>query len=138
MPTQSITLLSLTATASGAVTERRAVKFSGAQADTQGEKVLGVAHQGAADGKDFAVDVRGTAVIEAGAAIAVGESLIVDTQGRAIPATGSLAIVAGATAVTSSAANGQILEGADLPEHVFADALQAAAAAGDLIEVLLR
>lgn len=138
MSRQAISLLVLSMLASGAVTARRAVKFSGAQATVQGEKVAGVANYGAADGKDLAVTAKGTAVIESGAAIAVGQSLIVDAQGRAIPATGALAVGAGATAVTSSAANGAILTGADLPEFVFADALQAAAGAGEFIEVLLR
>lgn len=134
---QSITTLALTKVAIGAVTACRAVGFDGAQATVQGQKVLGVAHTDAADGSELTINTRGTAMIEAGAAIAVGESLIVDAQGRAIPTTGNLAVAAGATAVTSTAANGEILTGGDLPEFVFADALEAAAA-GEFIEVLLR
>lgn len=124
--------------ASGAVTARRAVTFAGAQATTQGEKVLGVSQYDAADTELVAVDTIGTTIIEAGAAIAVGDSLIVDAQGRAIPVTGNLVVAAGATAVPSSAANGEILTGGDLPEFVFADAMQAASAAGEFIEVHLR
>ncbi|HBT44311.1 MAG TPA: DUF2190 domain-containing protein [Rhodospirillaceae bacterium] len=137
MPAQKHPILTLTATASGAVAANRAVKYSDAQADTQGEKVKGVAAYAAADGQDFAVDVMGTTIIEAGDDVVVGDSLIVDAQGRAIPSTGALAVAAGATAVTSTAANGAILEGADLPEFVFADAVQAGGL-GDLIEIKLR
>lgn len=138
MTRQSISLLDLTLTASGAVTEYRAVKHSGAQATVQGEKVLGVARYGAADGKDYVASVKGSAVIETGAAITKGASLIVDSQGRAKPATGALAVKSGGTAMTSTAANGAVLEGADLPEFVFADALETASGAGEFIEVLLR
>lgn len=138
MSKQSISLLYLPFTASGAVAAYRAVTFAGAQATTQGEKVAGVARYAAEDTKDFAATVKGTAVIESGAAISVGDSLIVDAQGRAIPTTGALGVDAGATQVTSSAANGAILTGADLPEYVFADAMQEAADAGEFIEVLLR
>ncbi|MCM2294156.1 hypothetical protein NAC44_17655 [Allorhizobium sp. BGMRC 0089] len=57
---------------------------------------------------------------------------------RAIKATGVLTITAGATAVTSTAANGAgLLEGGDLPEFIFADALEDGAS-GSFVEVLLR
>lgn len=136
---QAITMLALNVTAAGAVAKRRAVGFNGAQATVKGQKVLGVAHTDAVSGDTLTVDVAGTAIIEAGDAITVGQSLIVDTTGRAIPVTGSLAIVAGAVAVTSAAANGATaLSGGDMPEYVFADALEAAGAAGAFIEVLLR
>ncbi len=138
MSKQSISLLVLSFVAAGAVGAFRAVGFDGAQATVQGAKVAGVAQYDAADGKDFVATVKGTAVIEAGDAIAVGDSLIVDAEGRAIPATGALGVAAGAVQVTSSAANGAILSGADLPEFVFADALQAASAEGEFIEVLMR
>jgi len=136
---QCTPLLELSLTASGAVTGLRCVGFSGAQAGTQGQKVAGVARYDAASGEVFPIIASGTAVVEAGAAITVGQSLIADSQGRAIPATGSLALAAGAIAVTSSAANGAaILSGADLPEYVFGDALEAADGSGRKIEVLLR
>lgn len=136
---QSITTLTLSLKASGAVAKRRAVGFNGAQATVQGQKVVGVSHEAAVADEYFPTDTSGTTIIEAGAAVAVGQSLIVDAQGRAIPATGALAIKAGATAMTSTAANGAgVLQGGDLPEYVFADALEAAAGAGAFIEVLLR
>ncbi len=135
---QNIATLSLPVTAAGAITARRAVGFDGVQASVQGQKIMGVARSDAASGEKVTLDVAGTVVIEAGAAIAVGDSVIVDAQGRAIPSTGQLAVAAGATAVTSSAANGGILTGGDAPEFVLGDALEAATAAGQFIEVLLR
>lgn len=138
MSKQSITTLALAVVASGAVTAYRAVGFDGAQATTQGQKIMGIAHTDAADGDPLTVNTDGTVPVESGAAIAVGDSLIVDAQGRAIPTTGNLGVAAGGTTVTSTAANGEVLEGGDLPEFVFADALEAASAAGEFIEVLMR
>lgn len=135
---QSHSIYLLTLIASGAVAEHRAVGFDGAQATTQGQKVAGVATTDAEDGAAYAADTIGTTVIETGGVFSAGDSLIVDTQGRAIAATGALAVDAGATQVTSSAANGAILVGADLPEYVFADALEASGGAGEFVEVALR
>ncbi|MEO5336877.1 MAG: DUF2190 family protein [Magnetospirillum sp. WYHS-4] len=137
--TQARDLLSNTVRAAGAIAEGRCVTFGGAQVSAQGDKILGVARADAEAGKLLAVTVIGTAIVESGAQIAVGDSLICDNQGRAMPSTGALAVAAGATPVTSGAANGAaVLEGADLPEFIFADALQAAAGPGQRIEVLLR
>ncbi|CDO60815.1 hypothetical protein BN1012_Phect2602 [Candidatus Phaeomarinobacter ectocarpi] len=138
MGKQSHVTHAITYIASGAVRAFRGVGYDNAEADTQGQKVKGVSQRAAADTEASDVGVAGTTVIEAGAAIAVGDSLIVDDQGRAIPTTGALGLDAGATDVTSSGANGDILTGGDLPEFVFADALEAAAAAGDFIEAKLR
>ncbi|CAK0772412.1 Lipoprotein [uncultured Gammaproteobacteria bacterium] len=130
--------LELTFTASGAVGSYRCVGFAGAQATAQGQKVAGVARYGVAAGEPFPVIASGTAIIEAGGNVSVGDSLISDSQGRAIKSTGEIAIKAGVTAVTSAAAHGNILIGGDMPEFVFGDALMGASAAGNKIEVLLR
>jgi hypothetical protein len=136
---QSFVLLPLTFKATSAVTAKRAVGFNGAQATVKGQKVLGVSPRDVTNGDYSDVSVAGTEVIEAGGNFNAGDSLIVDNLGRAIAATGKLAIAAGATAVTSSAANGNaILSGSDLPEYVFADALENSGGAGDFVEVLLR
>lgn len=135
---QSTTILALSLVASGQVTERRAVGFDGAQATVQGQKVAGVARFDAADGDPLTVEALGTAVIESGAAIAVGDAIIVDASGRAIPSTGEINIPSGATTVTSTAANGAILAGGEMPEYVIGHALESASAAGEFIEVLLR
>ena len=51
----------------------------------------------------------------------------------------ALAVAAGATAVTSAAANGAAaISGGEPPQYVVGDALQAATAAGQLVEILLR
>lgn len=127
-----------TVIANGAVKAKHLVGFDGAEASVQGQKVMGVADTDAADGQALAVNVIGTAIVEAGAAIAKGDALIAGADGRAIPSSGKLAVAAGATQVTSTAANGEILTGGEMPEYVFAEALQAADAAGKFIEVLLR
>lgn len=110
---QNIAILTLTVGATSAITAARAVGFDGAQADTLGQKVMGVAQYDAAIGDPVAVDAKGTAIIEAAEAIAVGDELTVDATGKAVKPT--------------------------LADQVrIADALQAATAAGDKIEVLLR
>lgn len=135
---QRITLLALTFTASGVVSRHRAIGFDGAQATVQGQRVAGVAHFDAVDGDDMTVGCAGTEIIETGAAIAITDTLIIDAQGRAIPSTGEVSVESGATGVTSSAANGAILTGGNMPEYVFADPLETADGAGEFIEVLLR
>lgn len=110
---QNIAILTLTAIASSAVSTCRAVGFDGAQATTLGQKVLGVAQFDAVTGEPVTLDVKGTTIIEAAEAIAVGDELTVDATGKAAKPT--------------------------LADQVrIADALQAATAAGDKIEVLLR
>jgi hypothetical protein len=137
MSQQNISVLTLTLTANGAVTANRAIGFDGAQATSQGQKVMGPAVTDADSGLGVAVITHGTAIMESGAAIAIGDALISDSQGRIIPAS-ALAVGTGAVPVTSSAADGAILTGANLPDFVIADAMQAASAAGKMIEVLLR
>lgn len=136
--TQKIPMLTLSFQALGAVAACRAIGFNGAQATVQGQKIMGVAAHAVASEEIGAADAVGTGIIECGGNIAVGDSIICDVQGRAIKATGALAIKTGAILVTSTAANGAtILQGADLPEFVFADALQAGGT-GDKIEILFR
>ncbi|MHB9021308.1 MAG: hypothetical protein ACYC3A_05735 [Halothiobacillus sp.] len=139
MSKQAITTLTLPGVASGVVAQYRAVGFNGAQATVQGQKVQGISHWAAAAAGDvLLIDCAGTAIAETGAVFAKGDSLIVDSQGRVIPSTGALSVAAGATAVTSTAANGAILTGGNLPEYVFADALEASTAAGQFVEIFLR
>lgn len=146
MSQQARSLLEIPLVASGAIAYGRAVQviaptvngaLTGAQATVAGQKVIGIARRDAASGAMTDVTCFGTAVCEAGAAITVGSRVQCDAQGRVITAT-ALAIAAGATAVTSAAANGaSALSGGDAPVFVFGTALQAASAAGDFIEVLL-
>ncbi|GAB0057422.1 hypothetical protein SIID45300_01750 [Candidatus Magnetaquicoccaceae bacterium FCR-1] len=138
MSQQHIALLTLTAVAAGNIAAARAVGFDSQQIATQGAKPLGIAQTASSIGQAFPVITHGTAIAETGAAINAGAALIADSQGRVIPSTGNLAVAAGATAVTSSAANGAILTGGDSPEFVIGDALASATGAGQFIEILLR
>jgi hypothetical protein len=128
----------VTGIAPGAVVANRAVGFNYAQAATQGQNVLGVSGHGAATGEAYPIDVLGPSEIESGGEFAAGAMLITDNQGRAIAAP-ALAIAAGGTAVTSTAANGSaIFTGGSLPVHVFAQAMQASTGAGQLIEIIIK
>lgn len=129
-------LLSRTAVAAGAIAANKLVGFDNLQASVAGQKVKGVAEFDAASGESVTLTLKGTAFIFAGAAIAAGDRLVADAQGRAVPAS-ALEVDAGAVAVTSSAANGAILVGGEPPEFVFGTALEAASGAGVLFEALL-
>lgn len=111
MSQQNISLLSLTVAAAGVVAANRFVTPAGAQAGADAN-TLGVTRAAAAAANDkMPVDVLGTAIVEAGAAIAANATIKSDATGRAI------------TWVTSGAR--------------VAIALQAATQAGQMIEVLL-
>lgn len=107
---QNTPILTLSATLSGTVTARRFVTPAGAQAGADAN-TLGVARVGGVATDLVPVDVLGTAVVEAGAAVAANATVKSDSSGRAI------------TWATSGAKVGL--------------ALSAASAAGDLIEILL-
>lgn len=110
MSQQNISLLSLPVTLAGTVAANRFVTPGGAQAGADAN-TLGATRFGGVSGEKVTADVIGTAIVEAGAAIAAGATLKSDASGRAI------------TWVTSGAK--------------VAIALQAASAAGQMIEVLL-
>lgn len=134
---QARSLHNETFNAPSAVSAYRFVDWTGAQITAQGAKVAAGALVDAAIGEDYAGTVIGTAVIETGGVFSKGDRLISDAQGRAIATTGEISIEAGATQVTSSAANGAILTGGELPEHVCAVALQDSDGAGKFAEVLM-
>lgn len=110
MSKQSIPLLTPTRRLTGTVAQYRFVSAAGAQVVADAN-ALGVARIAGVSGDDVPLDALGTAIVEAGAAIADGATLKSDALGRGI------------TWVTSGAR--------------LAIALQAATAAGDFIEVLL-
>lgn len=110
MAAANLSLLSVTVAATGTIATARLVTPAGAQCGADGQ-ALGVARVAAVSGDKIAVDVLGTAVVEAGAAITLGATLKSDSSGRAI------------TWSTSGARVGI--------------ALSAAGAAGDMIEALL-
>lgn len=143
-------LLTLSCVAATAITQYRGVGYNDSQATVAGQKIKGVARRSGAIGADVDLVAKGTAVVEAGAAIAVGAALTMDASGRVVTASvlaaavGTLAVAAGATAVTSAVANGAgsisgapTLSGGDLPQYIVGYALTAAAAAGEFVEVMM-
>lgn len=110
MSAQCKVVLTITVAATGTIAANRFVTPAGAQAGADAN-VLGVARTAAVSGAAIPVDVLGTVVVEAGAAISAGATLKSDANGRAIPWATSGAKVA--------------------------LALQAAAGAGERIEALL-
>ena len=110
MTMQSIPVLTLTVAATGTIVANRFVTKAGAQTGADGY-AIGVARTAAVSGDKVALDCLGTATVESGAAITAGDTLKVDSSGRAI------------TWATSGAKVGI--------------ALEAASASGQLIEVLL-
>jgi len=110
MGQQNISVLSLTDTLTGTVAANRFVTAAGAQAGADAN-ALGVSRQAGVATDKITVDVLGTATVEAGAAVAEGATIKSDASGRAI------------TWVTAGAK--------------IAVALEAASAAGQVIEVLL-
>ncbi len=110
MSRQSRPILSLTILAAGVIVGDRFVTPGNVQAGA-GANTLGVAKNSCASGERVAVDVLGTATLEVGAAVAAGATVASDASGRAI------------TWATSGAKVGV--------------ALEAATAAGQVIEVLL-
>ncbi len=109
MSSQSNSLLTLSMVAAGAIIAERFVSTALVQAGAAAN-TYGVARTSAATNEVFPVDVIGTAVVEAGAAIAANALIETDAQGRAITRTAG---------------------------PIVGRALQAASAAGSKIEVLL-
>jgi hypothetical protein len=110
MSAQAIPLLTLALTLTAAASANRFITPAGAQAGADAN-ALGVTRTTGAIADKVPVDILGTTIVEAGAAVAAGATLKSDSVGRAI------------TWVTSGARVGI--------------ALDAATAAGQFIEVLL-
>lgn len=137
MGQQAVSVLDLSCIATAAVAQYRGVDFSDVQIAVAGAKPKGISKRPAAIGEPFECVSYGTATCEAGAAIAKGAALTMDATGRVVTAS-NVIIAAGATAVTSAAANGAgTIAGGVLPQFVVGYALEAAGAAGAFIEVLL-
>lgn len=109
MPAVSSPIFTTSVAATAALTTGRAVSYTGTVPNA-GATALGIAETDAAIGEQVAVSVHGTAIAEAGGAFVVGDQLQVGTGGKLVLQTTGT---------------------------VVARAMQAAAADGDLVEVLL-
>lgn len=127
----------MTVAASGALTDSRAVGFDGAQITTAGAAMFGIARGSFSDGEDARIVTSGAPTAESGGAFNVGDPLTTDANGRLVAAS-ALAVEAGGTTVTSTAANGEILVGGETPEVVVAYALEAATGAGEFPRVFIN
>lgn len=107
MSNQSIPLLTLTLLAATAIVAQRFVNAAGAQVGADGN-AIGVARSAAASGEAFAADTIGTTVAESGAAFAKGATLKVNASGQAIAWVTSGARVA--VALEAATAAGQLVE----------------------------
>lgn len=107
MGTQNISLLALTVSLTGTVTANRFVTPIGAQAGADAN-TLGVSRVSGISGDKVPVDVAGTAIVEAGAAVSVGATIKADASGRGITWATSGAKVA--IALEAATAAGQMIE----------------------------
>lgn len=98
-------VLTTTVKAAGKIVANRFVTFSAKQAKAN-EAVLGVAPYDTDEGDVAAVDVLGIALVEAGGEIAAGAEVDADAQGCAV--THASGKVAG-TALTAAAAAGDVI-----------------------------
>jgi hypothetical protein len=130
-------LLTGSIVAATAITEFRAVDYAGNQAAAQGIAVRGISKFAQTVGNYVTIVEKGSAIMETGGAFNAGDPIICDNQGRAIKAN-PLAIAAGATAVTSAAANGaNDITGSDTTELKIGRAITPSTAAGQFAEILL-
>lgn len=102
----STPLLTLPVTAAAALLANRAVTGVGT-VPAAGGRCLGFTRTAAAIGERVPVDVDGTTLAEAGAAIAIDQSLELDAQGRIVPLVSGKPI---ARALSAATAAGQIVE----------------------------
>lgn len=107
MSAQSTSLFAVAITATGAIAASRFVTPAAAQAGAD-VNTLGVSRFAAALGEKLTVDVIGTAVVEAGAAVAFGATIKPDASGRAITWASSGAKVA--LSLDTATAAGQLIE----------------------------
>lgn len=107
MAIQSTPILTLSVTASGAIVANRFVHPAGDQAVAD-ENTLGVARTAADSGALVSVDVLGTTVVEAGAAIAAGATVKSNAAGKAITWAASGAKVG--VALAAAGADGDLVE----------------------------
>lgn len=106
-------ILTLTVQATAALTQYRAVTDDGA-VPSAAARCLGIAATGGAIGDRVPVDVMGTTMAEAGAAIAAGAALELDSSGRVVTKSAGVTIGRMAPGYTAAAA-GDVVEIVLLP-----------------------
>lgn len=107
MPSGNLAIFTLTVVATAAVATNRFVTSLGAY-PAAAAKGLGVARTGGAVGELLAIDILGTSIAEAGGAFAKDAALELDATGRVIKQTGLSVPVA--RALEASAAAGAFVE----------------------------
>lgn len=110
---QQTPIFVITILATSAITAQRFVDWQGNVAAAD-EDSPGVANHAADTGAAFAVNVLGTAKVMAGGAIAVGGPVKVGATGKAIAQGGTGTTIA--RAITAAAADGDIIEVLLLPK----------------------
>lgn len=105
---QKTVLLSFSAVATAAITAGRFVGMMTGAHCAAAAKALGVAQSNAAIGESVAVDICGTAIVEAGGAFAAGVELKSDANGKAIARAGAGELAG--YAITASGGDGQKVE----------------------------
>lgn len=102
----STPLLTLSVVATAALTQARAVTGLGA-VPAAAARCLGVARTNGAIGDRVTVDVDGTTIAEAGAAVAVDAALELDSSGRFITKASGVTV---GRALSAASASGQMIE----------------------------
>ncbi len=102
-------------------------------------KARGVSAADTKSGQMCPINISGEVLVESGGAITAGAALASDASGKAVAATAfSVTVPAGATAVTSTAAQPDLVEaGGYLPQALNGYAVDAASGAGEFIRVRL-
>ncbi len=111
----SFPVMTHTVQATGTIAKETFVTVAGAQATANGP-ALGVTRIAAVAGDQMPVDCLGSAIVTAGAAIAVGAAVQVGTGGKAITRTSTNTIVG--TALSAAAADGDSIEVLLIPNAV--------------------
>ncbi len=133
---QPVLTTSIQATAD--ILKHRFIGFNGNYASAD-SRALGVSGADTKAGQYIPVVAVGIALVEASGAISAGAAVAVAANGKAQAATAfSVSVPSGVTAVTSDAAQPNLIEaGGVLPQAVMGYALDSASADGDIIRILL-
>lgn len=138
MPKTYKPILTDSITAAADIVKYRFVGFDG-NLCAANAKAYGASEVDTKAGGQLSVTVAGIALVEAAGVIAAGGAVASNATGQAVAATAfSVSVPAGATAVTSTGAQPDLVEaGGVLPQAINGYAIDAAAAPGDIIRVRL-